>query len=76
VTPFVDVIGGLHWVSTDLSIDGQKASYSATKFGFSVRPGLRLEIKRWFFAQAAGEVGIVGDLRWNAELSVGVALPP
>jgi hypothetical protein len=76
VTPFVDVIGGLHWVSTDLAIDGQRASYSATSFGFSVRPGVRVALRRWFFAQAAAEIGVIGDVRWNAELSVGVLLPP
>jgi hypothetical protein len=76
VTPFIDVLGGLHWVSTDLNVDGQRASYSATSFGFSGRLGLRVELKKWFFLQAAGEVGFIGDMRWNAELSVGVALPP
>lgn len=76
VTPFIDVLGGLHWVSTDLNIDGQRASYSATNFGFSGRLGVRVELKSWFFAQIAGEAGFIGDMRWNAELSVGVALPP
>jgi hypothetical protein len=75
VSPFVDVIGGVHWVTTNLVVDGEKATFRASGFAFSARGGLRLHVRSWFFAQAAGEVGIVGDLRWNAELSVGFALP-
>jgi hypothetical protein len=73
--PFVDLLGGAHWVSTDLYIDGTHGSYSATGYAFTIRGGARLYMNRWFFAQVAGEAGIVGDLRWNAELSVGAALP-
>jgi hypothetical protein len=73
--PFVDLLGGVHWVNTDLAVDGIHGSYSATAFAFTLRGGARVYLRRWFFAQAAGEVGLVGDLRWNAELSVGAALP-
>jgi hypothetical protein len=73
--PFVDLIGGVHWVSTDLTIDGLQGSYSSTAFAMSLRGGARAYMRRWFFVQAAGEVGLLGDLRWNAELSVGAALP-
>jgi hypothetical protein len=73
--PFVDLLGGVHWVSTDLYLDGTHGSYSATGYSFTVRGGARVYMNKWFFAQVAGEGGIIGDLRWNAELSVGAALP-
>jgi hypothetical protein len=73
--PFVDVLGGVHWVSTGVSIDGASGGYSATGYALTVRGGARVYMRKWFFAQIAGEGGIIGDLRWNAELSVGAALP-
>jgi hypothetical protein len=74
VAPFVDLLGGAHWVNTDLTIDGKRASYASTAFAFSMRGGARVYMRRWFFIQGCGEVGLVGDLKWNAELSVGAAL--
>lgn len=71
VALFADLIGGVHWVSTELAIDGFKANYGATSFAFSGRAGVRAYVRKWFFATATGEVGLVGDLLWNAELSVG-----
>jgi hypothetical protein len=68
---FADLIGGVHWVDTELAVDGYKANYAATSFAFSGRAGLRAYVRKWFFATASGEVGIVGDLRWNAEIAVG-----
>jgi hypothetical protein len=73
VAPFVDLIGGVHWASTTLAIDGQSHDYDATTFAFSLRGGARLHVRKWFFATASGEVGLVGDVRWGAELSVGFA---
>ncbi|MDI1477151.1 hypothetical protein [Polyangium sp. y55x31] len=74
VAIFADLLGGVHWVDTELSIDGYKADYGAVSFAFSGRAGARAHVRKWFFAQAAGEVGIIGDIRWNAELSVGFFL--
>lgn len=71
VALFADLIGGVHWVDSELSIDGYKANYSATSFAFSGRAGVRAYVRKWFFATASGEVGIIGDLRWNAEFAVG-----
>ncbi len=71
---FADLVGGVHWVDTELAIDGYKADYGATTFAFSGRGGLRAHVRKWFFATASGEVGIIGDIRWNAELSVGFFL--
>lgn len=74
VAIFADLIGGVHWVDTELAIDGYKANYAATNFAFSGRAGLRAYVRKWFFASASGEVGIVGDLRWNAEFSLGFSI--
>ncbi|MRG94740.1 hypothetical protein [Polyangium spumosum] len=74
VALFADLLGGVHWVDTELSIDGYKADYGAVTFAFSGRAGARAHVRKWFFAQLAGEVGIIGDVRWNAEMSVGFSL--
>lgn len=74
VAIFADLIGGVHWVDTELAIDGYKANYGATNFAFSGRGGVRAYVRKWFFASASGEVGIVGDLRWNAEFSLGFSV--
>ncbi|MCA9619419.1 MAG: hypothetical protein KC731_10355 [Myxococcales bacterium] len=74
VAPFIDVLGGVHWVTADLTVDGKPASYDATSFSFSARAGLRLHVRDWFFASIAGEAGIVGETVWGAELAVGFAL--
>lgn len=71
VAIFADLIGGVHWVDTELAIDGYKADYGATSFAFSGRAGVRAYVRKWFFATASGEVGLIGDLRWNAEVAVG-----
>jgi|GEM_PF-956965 len=71
VAIFADLIGGVHWVDTELAVDGYKADYGATSFAFSGRAGLRAYVRKWFFATASGEVGLIGDLKWNAELAVG-----
>lgn len=74
LAPFVDVLGHLRWTTAELAIDGVKHTYSEHGFGFSARAGLRLHVRKWFYASLAGEVGLVGDLRWGGELSVGFAL--
>jgi hypothetical protein len=64
-------MGTLNWVDTSLDVDQTSRKYGATTFGFSVRGGFRLEVRRWFFASVAGEVGLDSDVLWGAELSVG-----
>lgn len=73
LAPFVDLLGAIHWVDATLAIDGEEARYAARSFAFSARAGLRLHVRKWFFAAASGEVGIVGDVRWGADVSVGFA---
>jgi hypothetical protein len=74
VACYADLLGGVHWVDTDLAIDGLKAQYGAVNFAFSGRAGVRAHVRSWFFATASGEVGIIGDTRWNAELGVGFSI--
>lgn len=76
VAPFVDVLGSVHWVNTTLVFGGESAGYAASAFGFSARAGVRLQVRDWFFASIAGEVGILGPVRWGAELSVGFCVGP
>jgi len=71
LTPYVDLIGEVDWVDTELSVDGEAVRYDANSFGFSLRAGVRLYLREWFFVTAAGDVGIVGDRFWGAELSLG-----
>ncbi|MNC93717.1 hypothetical protein D3C83_104080 [compost metagenome] len=61
----------MNWVDTQLDVDQTSRRYGANTFGFSVRGGVRLEVRRWFFASIAGEVGLQSDVLWGGELSVG-----
>jgi hypothetical protein len=74
IAPFVDVLGHLRWTNATLAIDGIEHTYSEHGFGFSLRGGLRMHVRRWFYASLAGEVGLVGSVRWGGELSVGFAV--
>ena len=74
VAPFVDVLGSVHWVNANLDIDGSEHAFQAVGFALSGRLGARLHVRRWFFASVAGELGLVGDVRWGTELAVGFAL--
>lgn len=75
VALFGDLLGGVHWVNATLSIEGQSADYSAVAFAFSLRAGARFYVRDWFFISAAGDLGLVGPVLWNAELSLGFSLP-
>jgi hypothetical protein len=74
IAPFVDVLGHVRWTQAELSIDGMSHDYAESGFGFSARAGVRLHVRRWFFASLSGEVGLIGDFRWGGELSVGFAI--
>ncbi|HMR75820.1 MAG TPA: hypothetical protein PKD61_11925 [Polyangiaceae bacterium] len=71
VAPFVDLLGSMNLLDTTLQVDGQTHDYESTTFGFSVRGGIRLQVRRWFFASIAGEVGLNSDVLWGGELSGG-----
>jgi hypothetical protein len=73
IVPFVDLIGEVDWVSTELAVDGTAVEYEASSFGFAARAGVRLYLREWFFIAAAGDLGIVGQRFWDAELTLGFA---
>lgn len=74
VAPFVDVLGGLDWATADVVRGGETLRVESRDFAFRIRAGVRLHVRRWFFASASGEVGLTGQPSWAAELSVGFAL--
>jgi hypothetical protein len=74
VAPFVDVLGGLDWATADVVRGGETFRVESRDFAFRIRAGVRLHVRRWFFASASGEVGLTGQPSWAAELSVGFAL--
>lgn len=74
-TPFVDLIGQLDWVSAELTIGGAQARYQAQSFAFSAKAGVRVLVSKWVFIAPSAEIGLVGDVRWGAQLVAGVQLP-
>ena len=74
VAPFVDVLGGLDWATADVVRGAETLRVESRDFAFRIRAGVRLHVRRWFFASASGEVGLTGQPSWAAELSVGFAL--
>lgn len=71
VTPFLDVLGDVQTMSTQLSIDGEVASYTGRAFSLGGRVGLRYQVDHVFLALAA-EATAVGPLRLGASLQAGV----
>ena len=71
VTPFLDLQGSAHRVSTTVNVDGRAADYEAFRFGFSGRAGLRVHLRKWFFVTASGELGLLGPTLWSADVGVG-----
>lgn len=69
-----DIQGAIQRASTTVTVDGHPYEYSATRFGFSARGGVRVHLRPWFFVAASGEYGLVGATRWGADLSVGFRL--
>lgn len=71
VVPFVDLQGSWQRVATSVVVDGRSHDYSASRFGFSARAGLRVHLRKWFFVTASGEYGLVGATTWAADVGVG-----
>lgn len=71
LVPFIDLLGGVHWTTATLLVDGESVNYASTAFAYSVRAGVRLDLRKSFFMAAAGEIGLGGDVRWGGELVVG-----
>jgi hypothetical protein len=74
VVPFFDVLGSVHWVDARVAVGDEVVDYSASTFVFTLRSGVRIYARDWFFASIAGEYGLVGDTIWGADLSLGFAI--
>lgn len=71
VTPFVDVLGDVQTLTTQLSIDGATANYTGRAFSLGGRLGARYQVDHLFVALAA-EATAIGPLRIGGTLQVGM----
>lgn len=71
VTPFVDVLGDVQTMNTQLSIDGATANYTGRSFSLGGRLGARYQVDHLFVAVAA-EATAIGPLRIGGTLQVGM----
>jgi hypothetical protein len=74
-TPYVDLIGDVQSISTDLVVDGANKSYSEWTFAFSVRAGLRFQLPHYMFIAPSAELGVYGPSRWAVTLQTGWLVP-
>lgn len=72
VTPFVDVLGDVSTLTSQLAIDGHAATYASTGFGLGARLGARIQLSH-LFVQLAAEATAIGPTRLGASLQAGVA---
>ena len=71
VSPFIDVLGDVQTLTTQLSIDGAAATYTGRAFSLGGRLGARWQRDRLFVALAA-EATALGPLRVGGSLQVGL----
>ena len=71
VTPFFDVLGDVQTMTTQLSIDGQTATYTGRAFSLGGRLGAKYQVGHLFVALAA-EATALGPLRLGGTLQVGL----
>jgi hypothetical protein len=71
VSPFIDVLGDVETMTTQLSIDGTTATYTGKAFSLGGRIGARYQVDHLFVALAA-EAMAVGPLRLGGTLQVGL----
>ncbi|MEQ1565586.1 MAG: hypothetical protein ABMA64_08110 [Myxococcota bacterium] len=74
LVPFADLVGTVHVTDLALEVDGVPATFRSRSFSLGARGGVRLQVGKHTFAQAAGEVTPFGPSRWGATVGVGVAL--
>jgi hypothetical protein len=72
VTPFVDVLGDLQTLTTQLSIDGTTAKYTGRAFSLGARAGLRYQVSHLFLL-AAAEGTALGPRRLGGTVQMGFA---
>lgn len=72
VTPFIDVLGDVQFMTTQLIIDGAPATYKGNSFSLGGRVGVRVQLSH-VFLQAAAEATAVGPQRFGGSLMAGFA---
>ncbi|MFT3840679.1 MAG: hypothetical protein QM723_27060 [Myxococcaceae bacterium] len=75
LTPFIDLVGDVQSIHSDLIIDGQQKSYGEWTFAFSVRAGFRFYLPHYMFIAPSVEVGVYGPSRWAATIQTGWQVP-
>lgn len=70
----MDFYGTVDWLTTELSVGGQPASYKATNFGFSLHGGAHWYLREHFFVFVSGEYGLTSTVEWNGRFGVGFAI--
>lgn len=71
VSPFIDLLGDMQTLTTQLSIDGQPATYTGRAFSLGGRLGVRYQVDHLFVVLAA-EATALGPLRLGGTLQVGL----
>ncbi len=74
-TPYLDLMGTIHVVHTQMSIEEISLDYASTHFSFSTRAGVRIRLRSYFYVDVYGEFGFMGSLTWNSGVSVGFRTP-
>lgn len=72
VTPFIDVLGDVQFMTTQLVIDNLPATYKGSAFSLGGRVGMRVQLSH-LFIQAAAEATALGPRRYGGSLMVGFA---
>lgn len=72
VTPFVDVLGDVQTLTTQLVIDGAPATYTGRAFSLGGRLGVRWQLNH-LFVLAAAEATALGPLRIGGTFQAGFA---
>jgi hypothetical protein len=70
VTPFVDVLGDVQTMSTQLTIDGSAATYTGRAFSLGGRIGARYQVSHLFLLVAV-EATALGPVRYGGTMQMG-----
>jgi len=75
VAPFVDLLGDIQSISTNLNVDGANKSYQEWTWAFAVRAGVRFQLPHYMFIAPSAELGVYGPARWAVTLQTGWQIP-
>lgn len=72
VTPFIDMLGDMETLTTQLTLDGAPATYVGRAFSLGGRVGMRVQVSHLFLV-AAAEATALGPLRVGGTFQAGFA---